>query len=157
MNKKDIFDFKHIDKAPDATENQPIDKVIKVYFSEWSIDERPYATGIDIERNEIYIYPVIGRRGLRAREGIVEIENSEEVREILEMYDVQDWEKDYTIEDPDSYEDGYSWDLWLQFEDGTVEKHGGAGTDDRITPENYDAFFEDLQTFVEERTEDNED
>lgn len=158
VNKINVFEFKHIDKAPVASEKQPMDKVIKIYFSEWSIDERPYSTAIDIEMNEIYAYPVIGRRGLRAREGIVEIEGAEIVKEILEKYDVQSWKSDYTFEDPDSYVDGYSWSLWLQYEDGTVEKHTGEGTDvENLTPEKFRPFVEELTKFVEEKLSDSEE
>ncbi|MEI3614671.1 hypothetical protein [Pseudogracilibacillus sp. SO30301A] len=40
MGKYDIFEFKHIDKAPEATEKHPINNVIKNFFDEWSIISR---------------------------------------------------------------------------------------------------------------------
>ncbi|MEI3614672.1 hypothetical protein [Pseudogracilibacillus sp. SO30301A] len=152
VTQKDIFDFRHIDKAPEATEKHPIKEVIKVFFDEWSIDVPYEAVAIDVQNNEIYINPIISGRGFRARGGIVEINGADQVHEILEKYDVQEWKTDYTFEDPGTYEDGYSWKLWLQFEDGTVEKHSGKGTDvKKLTPDNFREFAKDLGNFVEEK------
>ncbi len=143
-------DIKHINNAPKATEMHPIDKVVNVFFSEWTMDVPPITVAVDIENNEVYKEPSMGRRGLRAQGGIVSIRNAEEVVAILEKYDVQDWKTDYTFEDPTSYEDGYSWKLWLQFADGTVEKHAGEGTDKgKLTPDHFDEFVGELQGFVE--------
>ncbi len=60
--------------------------------------------------------------------------------------------------DPTTTDDGVGWSLYLQFEDGTVEKHKGSGTAMKsITPENFDDFFNELSDFVDERLEgDNE-
>ena len=74
--------------------------------------------------------------------------------EILEKYEVQSWKRDYTFEDPETYQDGYSWSLWLQFADGTVEKHSGEGTDaEKLTPDNFQEFAKELRSFVEEKLE----
>lgn len=152
VTQKDIFDFRHIDKAPEATEKHSIKEVIKVFFDEWSIDVPYEAVAIDVQNNEIYINPIISGRGLRAQGGIVEINGADQVHEILGKYDVQEWKTDYTFEDPGTYEDGYSWKLWLQFEDGTVEKHSGEGTDvEKLTPDNFREFAKELRSFVEEK------
>lgn len=65
MNQVDIFDFKHIQHAPEATEKHAIDKVVKVFFDESSIDKPYKAVAIDVENDEIYRNPIISRRGLR--------------------------------------------------------------------------------------------
>jgi hypothetical protein len=148
MNQVDIFDFKHIQHAQEATEKHAIDEVIKVFFDESSNDQPYKAVAIDVENNEIYRNPIISRRGLRAQDGVATIENSHELLDILKKHAVQEWESDYTFEDAESYEDGYSWRLWLQFEDGTVEKYAGKGTDkEKITPENFDDFAQALYQF----------
>src|SRR5690625_2111958 len=114
MGEKDIFNIKHIDKAPETTEKHSINEVIKVYFSQSTIDGLQ-AAAIDVENNEIYDNPVMGRRGLRANNGVVEVNDAEKVLDILDKYEIQNWETDYTFEDPDTYTDGYSWKLWVQF------------------------------------------
>ena len=147
----DIFDFKHIDKAPETNEKQPIDKVIKVFFDE-STFEKPYeAVAIDIENNEVYANPIIGQRGLRAQDGIVEINNAENALDILEQYEVP-WDKEYSPGHTDANEDGYSWQLLLQYEDGTVEKH--EGTEEDEMPPEFNDVAEKLRDFVDDRLED---
>lgn len=70
----------------------------------------------------------------------------------MTKHGVQDWNSDYTFEDAESYEDGYSWRLWLQFEDGTVEKHFGKGTSkEKLTPEKFESFAEELYQFQENK------
>lgn len=148
----DIFDFKHIDKVPETNEKQPIDNVIKVFFDE-STFEKPYeAVAIDIENNEVYANPIIGQRGLRAQDGIVEINNAENVLDILEQYEVQMWDKEYSPEQTDANEDGYSWQLLLQYVDGTVEKHEGT-EEDEVPPE-FNDVAEKLRDFADDRLED---
>ena len=41
---------------------------------------------IDIENNEVFANPIIGRRGLRAQDGIVEVNEAEKVLDILKKY-----------------------------------------------------------------------
>ncbi|MEN2769079.1 hypothetical protein [Ornithinibacillus xuwenensis] len=152
MNQVDIFDFKYIQQAQEATEKHAIDEVIKVFFDESSNDQPYKAVAIDVENNEIYRNPIISRRGLRAQDGVTTVENSHEVQDILKKYAVQDWKSDYTFEDAESYEDGYSWRLWLQFEDGTVEKYAGKGTDkEKLTPEKFDDFAQALYQFQKDK------
>lgn len=110
---------------------------------------------IDVTNNEIYVDPSWTTLGVDTFDEPVPVNDVQNVLEILEEYNVQDWKKDYTVENPEDYEDGFSWRLWLQFEDGTVEKHGGSGTEDGITPENFDGFFTELNEFVSGKLEEN--
>ena len=110
---------------------------------------------IDVTNNEIYVDPSWTTLGVDTFDEPVPVNDVQNVLEILEEYNVQDWKKDYTVENPEDYEDGFSWRLWLQFEDGTVEKHGGSGTEDGITPENFDGFFTELNEFVAGKLEEN--
>ena len=149
----DIYDFANIKKAPEAAMEHPFSNVIKILFDAGSIAAEN-TIAIDILKNEIYINPQMGSRGLRFSDGTVEVNDIEKVIKILEKYDVQNWENDYTFEDPDSYQDGYGWVLRLQFEDGTVELYGGEGSrKSEIIPENFDDFFVELSEFVKERIE----
>jgi len=152
MDRIDIYDFAFIKKAPESKEKQPLEKVIKVYFSEWSRSDTKIA--IDVANNDLYINPRMDSLGLRFNEGTVKINDAENVINIFKKYNLQEWKRDYTFEDPASYRDGYSWSLWLQFENGTVEKHVGQGTDiDEITPKNFHEFAAELNRFVNERLE----
>lgn len=141
-------DFKHIAKAPEAKEKQSIDKVTKVFFDESTFDKPYEAVAIDVENNEVYANPIISRRGLRAQDGILQISDADNVLSILEKYNIQSWDKEYTSDDTETYEDGYSWKLWLQYEDGTVEKHKGKGTNvEKVTPYQFDDFSKELSSF----------
>ena len=110
---------------------------------------------IDVTNNEIYVDPSWTTLGVDTFDEPVPVNDVQNLLQILEEYNVQDWKKDYTVENPEDYEDGFSWRLWLQFEDGTVEKHGGSGTEDGITSENFDEFFTELNEFVAGKLEEN--
>ena len=153
MYEYDIYDFADIKKAPEAAMKHPLSNVIKILFDAGSIAAEN-TIAIDILKNEVFINPKIGSRGLRFSDGSVEINDTEKVIKILEKYDVQNWKNDYTFENPEFYQDGYGWVLRLQFEDGTVEIYGGEGSrKSEIIPENFDEFFAELSEFVKERIE----
>src|SRR5690625_4169511 len=157
MNEIDIFDFENIGKAPEANETHDLDEVIKIFFTEWIFDDSYEPIAINIESNEIYKNPSLSLHSFSSCDEIIQISQAEEVLEILERYEVQTWERDYTFEDPNSYEDGYSWRLWLQFEDGSVEKHSGKGTDvEKLTPERYRDFVNELEEFTKEKLKESE-
>jgi hypothetical protein len=151
MADKDIFKFKHIAEAPEAPEAKPVQDVIKVFFAEWSIDIplEDSAVAIDIANNEMHVHPVINHRGFRATGGVVSLNDAEQVKEILESYNVQEWPDE---EVPESEgEDGYSWQLWLQYDDGTVQKYEGNEATEK--PEQFEEFATALREFAAERME----
>src|SRR5699024_11722442 len=79
---------------------------------------------MDIENNIIYIDPWMSSMGINYQDESEPIDDIDKAVDILEKYNVQDWKEDYSYEDPSSYEDGYAWSLYLQFEDGTrSEEH----------------------------------
>jgi uncharacterized lipoprotein YehR (DUF1307 family) len=153
MSEEELYDIYYIFEAPKATEEHDLSKTIKVVFSSYvnSIDSD---IAIDIKNNEILIEPWMSSLGVDTVEGTEKINDANKVLEILEKYNVQDWKEDYTYEDPATYEDGVGWLLLLQFEDGTVTEYRGSGTDSKeITPENFEAFVTELNSFVDERLE----
>lgn len=151
MNVEDIFNFKNIEHAPETTEGHSLSAVIKVFFDEWSFDEPYKSMAVDIGNNEIYVHPIIGQRGLRAQDGVLEINNGEDIISILEKYHVQDWKTNYTDGHSDSTEDGEGWELILQYEDGSVKKH--IGNADDLKPEGFRGFADELYQFVENHME----
>ena len=153
MNGIDIYDFEFIQKAPEAEKKHPLNEVIKVYFSEWNIS-KSNKIAIDIANNQIYKDPRMSSLGVDSIYEPINVSDTINVLKILEEHAVQNWDPDFSFEKPGSYKDGYSWKLWLQFEDGTVEKHSGAGTRKKeITPKNFNEFAADLNRFVNDRLE----
>lgn len=150
-----IYDFENIGKAPEAKEPHEVNNVIKVFFSESTFDDSVEPIAINLQDNEIYQNPSLSLHSISSYDESIELNDVEEVLDILKAYDVQNWKKDYTFEDPDTYEDGFIWRLWLQYEDGTVEKHKGKGTDrTKITPDNFDGFIKELNSFANKHLKD---
>src|SRR5699024_7988748 len=119
----------------------------KLYFIE---NDSSLDTGfaIDIEKNVVYIDPRIGSHGLRrTNDDPDELQDTQKFIDLIEAYDVQNWKEHYS--DGNDDEDGYGWQILLQYSDGSVEKHAGSGTDmQKITPENFNQFTEDLAEIV---------
>ncbi len=143
----DIFDFYFINRAPKASKKHPLDELIKIYFSSKGV-------AIDVENQEIIEAPRFATNGVATFEEPLPFNDKEGLLEILEKHNVQDWKDDYTTEDPDSYQDGYGWMMLLQFEDGTIERYKGNGTDKvTVFPENFDEFAEEMEVFKMDKIE----
>lgn len=154
LKEEHLYDIYFIKKAPKTTEKQPLSKVIKLAFTQ-NDSSLGNTIAMDLENNTIYIDPWMSSMGINYKDESKPIDDIDEAVNILEKYNVQDWKEDYSYEDPSSYEDGYAWSLYLQFEDGTVERHKGTGSFAKeITPENYNDFSQKLNDFVEERLKD---
>ena len=147
-NNIDIYDFYFINRAPDATEKHDLDEVIKFYFSTNSPIRSKIA--INIENNEIYKKPRHSFNGIDTLEEPITFEDKESLLNILEKYSIQEWKEDYTTEDSDTYQDGYGWNLMLQFEDGTVERHRGQGSTIDIFPKEFDGFVEEIDQLAKD-------
>jgi len=148
MNEINVYDFTNIKKAPESKKRHSSDEIIKLYFSEnnSSLTNR---IAIDIENYEIYIDPLMSARGLDTLDGTTHLEDAKELIKMLDLYDVLEWKREYNLHATESYEDGYSWRLWLQFKDGTVQKH--EGNEEDLVPENFEEFVTELSNFVEEQ------
>ncbi len=156
MTEEELYDIYYLKEAPEATDNHDLSEVIKIAVvkNEHSQDE---TIAIDVENDGIYINPSSSSLGIRAAKGMKKIDDMDQVIDILEKYNVQDWKEDYTTEDPASYQDGVGWNVWIQYTDGTVQSSKGSGSGlARITPDGFADFFNELATFVEERLEDDE-
>jgi hypothetical protein len=151
MDEKDIFKFKHIAQAPEATEEKSVHEVIKVFFAEHSIDIPLEDSGvaIDIANNEMHVHPIINHRGFRAQGGIVQLDDAEKVKDILDAHNVQKWPDEPAPESDAA--DGYSWQLWLQYEDGSVQRYEGNEATEK--PEEFEAFSSELREYAAERME----
>src|SRR5690625_1027421 len=148
MSNIDIYDFYFINKAPKATVQHNLDEIIKFTFSTNS--PIPTRIAIDIKNKEFYINPNHLTNGVDTLDGTIYFDDKRTLLNILEKYKIQDWKKDYTTEDPNTYQDGAGWYLLLQFEDGTTEAHGGQGTTDKIFPKEFEAFVEEIDQLAKE-------
>lgn len=156
MTDQELYDIYYLKEAPEATGVHDLSDVIKVaVVKNENLQDETIA--IDVENDGIYINPSSSSLGIRAVKGTKKINDMDEVIDILEKYNVQDWKADYTTEDPKSYQDGVGWNVWIQYTDGTVQSFRGSGSGlEKITPDGFSDFFNELDTFVEERLEDDE-
>jgi len=145
---EDLFDIYLLFKAPQTDEMKDLSKVIKIVFTE-NNSSTEHTLALDIDRQVIHLDPWTSGSGILS-EDEKNVQGLEDALTILKKYNVQEWKDNYTYEDPASYEDGYGWSLWLQFSDGTVEKHYGSGSFKKeIIPENFNEFVDELNQFVE--------
>src|SRR5699024_11608240 len=84
---------------------------------------------------------------------IVKVNETAMVLDILNNHEVQTWDKKYSS-DANAYEDVYSWQLLLQYEDGTVEKYEGNEEDE--VPTDFNKLAKELRDFADEKIEENE-
>lgn len=153
MNGIDIYDFAFIKMAPKSKGKHSLNEVIKIYFTEGGFSSGN-TIAIDVANNILYKNPSMDSQGLSTNDGTIKLNDSENVINILEKHNIQEWKHNYTFEDPGSYQDGYSWMLRLQYEDGTVEEYHGEGTrKNKIIPKNFEEFAAELNSFVNERLE----
>jgi len=147
---EDIFDFAFINGAPKTEESHEIDEIIKMYTTSWTIDELHHPIAIDIANNEIYVEPDVRLFGVEFETERKEVDDTDKVLELFATYDVLNWQNYYSnVKDYHSYEDGASWSLMVQYEDGTTEKFYGNGTLFReIIPDHYDDFMKELGSYV---------
>lgn len=149
---EDIFDFAFINGASETEESHEVDEIIKMYASTWSIDELHHPIAIDIENNEIYVEPNISLHGVEFETDRKKVDDTDKVLDLFEQYDVLHWQNYYSnVKDYHSYEDGASWRLVVQYEDGTIEIFRGEGTSFAgITPDHYTDFMNELGKYVNE-------
>lgn len=152
QTEEELYDIYYIREAPKATEKHDLSEIIKVVLTK-NEDLTDETIAIDVEKSGIYIDPSIQSIGIRASKGLKEIDDIQKVMEILEKYHVQEWKEDYsTPENSSTTEDGVGWSLYIQFKDGTVEQHMGSGTSMKsVAPNDFEDFFHELHSFVEER------
>lgn len=147
---ENIFDFAFINGAPKTEGNHKVNDIIKMYASTWSIDELHHPIAIDIANNEIYVEPSVKLYGVEFETERKKVDDTAKVLELFEQYDVLHWQNYYSnVKDYHSYEDGSSWKLVVQYEDGTIESFRGEGTSfEEIIPDHYTDFMDKLWKYV---------
>lgn len=153
MSDKVSYDFYSFLQSPEATEKQDVSKIIKLVVTknEGAQDE---TIVLDLEDGEILVESWMSSYGINSEGETQSFDDKEEVLHLLETYNVQGWKDDYTTEDLASYDDGVGWNVWLQYEDGTVQSHKGSGSGlVQMTPEGFNDFFNELEKFVNKHLE----
>lgn len=144
MDDGKIYDITYLFEAPMSGENKHIDNVIKVVSSKGR-GKSEQTIAIDIQNEKIYLDPRISTTGIEAKTGSVPVSDVDEVLSILKNHRVQDWNKDETI----TYEDEDEQSLWLQFEDGTVERYSETSIAGKTNP--LVTLVQEIEDFVDAR------
>jgi|SRR5699024_1110839 len=110
MTEEKLYDIYYLKEAPKASGNHELSKVIKIVVvkHEHSQDQ---TIVIDVGNSGIFVDPSNSSLGIRASNGKKEIDDVNQAVHLLEKYNVQGWKEDYTIEEPESYEDGVGWNV----------------------------------------------
>lgn len=154
FNDELLYNMAYIFEAPKARKKNDLSKAIKIVFTEKD-QSKEHTIGLDIDRKIIHIEPWITQIGVLSTKEKEDVEGLDEVSNILEKHNIQEWAMDYTIEDSFSFEDEYNWGLWIQFIDGTVEEHKGSGSSKQeVIPKDFTDFVNELKDFVKINVDD---
>ncbi len=150
-----IKDFSRIDKLEQSTEQQDIDKIVKILFYESNNMQYKNTIAIDIGNQAMYLNPQVPTLGLVNADYKMTEDDVKEVQNIIIKYDIQSWKEDYSDNKNSNNEDGYGWVLYLEYADRTVERHFGTGMYRKdVIPENFDAFIKEITNFVDNKKAD---
>ncbi len=138
--------FEWLPEMEYTTERKSINDMKKFvcYFAQETVYDREIMIGVNIEKKKLYVNKGMG--GMDGSDSTCTLDDGdiEELLNVIEKYKIQDWEYKYETE---KYEDvdncHYAWDIYMQYGDGSVEKHCGEGysfNKEEIKPPNYDEF-----------------
>lgn len=114
-----LYNIAYIRKAPKSTEHHDLSDIIKIAYFEKNKSEE-LVIGIEMDKNLIHIEPWLGETGILSTNEKGEITDLDKVTNLLEKYNIQDWP---TNNDSFALDDSYSWALWVQFKDGSIETY----------------------------------
>lgn len=148
-----VSDFYELGSLPKAKKEQSLDNIVKIYFAERHNLENKNKIAIDLGNKGLYLEPefeIIGHDPLDYELSNKEIE---EIKEILSRNKMDTWEVDYIAEyDEEVGEAAYNWLLRVQYINGEIYNKQGKGNDkQKIEPEGYQSFVNELTTFVEKK------
>ncbi|MBL1226646.1 hypothetical protein [Enterococcus sp. BWR-S5] len=148
-----VSDFYELGSLPKAKKEQSLDNIVKIYFAERNNLENKNKIAIDLGNKGLYLEPEFEIIGHDSLDYELSNEEIEEIKEILSRNKVDTWEVEYTEEyDKEVGEAAYNWLLRVQYTNGEIYNKQGKGNDkQKIEPENYQAFVNELTSFVEER------
>ncbi len=146
--------FGGMPNAEKTIETQPLNQMKKIYcnFVEGNATKFGEIIGMDIEKKELYINYYYTQ--LDDAEPTYKLSDNEieEFLNIIETYKVQEWEQEYILKEYADSNNYYSWAVYMQNEDNTVEKHRGEANtsySEKVKPPNYDEFRAAMIEFVD--------
>ncbi|WP_321386838.1 hypothetical protein [uncultured Enterococcus sp.] len=148
-----VSDFYELGSLPKAKKEQSLDNIVKIYFAERHNLENKNKIAIDLGNKGLYLEPEFEIIGHDSLDYELSNEEIEEIKEILSRNKVDTWEVEYTEEyDKEVGEAAYNWLLRVQYSNGEIYNKQGKGNDkQKIEPENYQTFVNELTSFVEEK------
>lgn len=161
MTEKETLDgFYDLFKSEQANTGHSLDDITKVMYDDVYEMANSSCIAINVGDKGMFINRRI-HSSLKFREFDYIMSDSDinEVRAILEKYDVMNWEDEYgtyipvaDADDPNiSIDGGGGWTLVIQFSDNTVKRINGFYDGDEEYPENYEEFVKELEEFVDSK------
>lgn len=145
LDEEILYDIAYIRKAPKSSKRHDLSDAIKIAYIEKNKSEEQIV-GIEMDKSAILIEPWLGETGILSTNKKEEVANLEKVIDLLEKHNIQDWP---TNNDSFSFDDPYSWGIWVQFKDGTIEIYRDSGSlKNQITPDGLSTFSKDLEKFI---------
>lgn len=150
LNNNPINGFDTLHTAPPASGSHETSDISKILFYETYNQEVHNAIAVDIGSKMLYTNPDINFLDLDEPDYQMSEEDVQIVLDILQKYNVMAWDELYTEEA--EYEDGYSWIMYIQYADGTVNSFAGRGpSKNSVVPEKFDAFVDEMMEFIKTR------
>jgi len=154
----ELCGFSELREAERTTAAHALEDITKIMFYEYAYQRQFNEVAIDIHNRRLYTYPVISSTlDRRTPDYEMSIEEIEEVLTILEKYNILNWNETYFDESLTEEEEweAYTWVLFIQYSDGTVQRFAGMGSYSVSKPENFDAFVEEMINFTHSRVPNN--
>ena len=149
------YGFGDLARAPRSETLQSIEKITKLLFSipyKMDAESGSKVIAIDIENKEVYYDVDTGK--IHRIDPTITLSDDDvtELLELVKKYNILDWKEDYSIQNGDDILDGTGWTLIIEYQDRTIQTHGGYGVYLKdIIPENYDETISEFETFIESR------
>ena len=153
MSEKTICGFEDLLKEPKSDKKQDVENIIKIMFFEWYDGQNHNEVAIDIGNKTLYTEPQINFIDIDEPDYSMSNDDVKTLFNIINKNNILNWESNY-IENGE-YEDGYSWGLFIQYQDGNVNSFIGKGqTKENVVPENFDAFVNEITDFSQSKAKD---
>jgi len=152
VDNQELSNFDDLDDLPSAITQHSLTDITKILSYEHYDMQRQNGTAIDIQNKNLYTEPEIGYIRLAEPDYNMTDEDVETVLNILDKYDVLNWDSTYgekPDDDPDNVMDGdANWYLYIQYSDGTVSGIQGYGRYSESYPEGAESFMDEMIAFT---------
>ena len=154
----ELCGFSELREAERTTAAHALEDITKIMFYEHEDLQQLNGIAIDIYNRQLFTHPIVdGNLGYREPNYNMTVKDVEEVLTILEKYNILNWNETYFDESLTEEEEweAYTWVLFIQYSDGTVQRFAGMGSYSVSKPENFDEFVEEMINFTHSRVPNN--